>query len=207
VNNLAQQALEHGLSEMSLSDHIAGIRQYIALLQHWNKAFNLIANVDDLTLLNRHIFDCLAVRPFIQAGSCLDVGSGAGLPGLLLAVTMPTTEWVLLDSNGKKTRFCEQAAQELGLNNVQVVQQRIEHHEPALCYATIISRAYSQAVDFVNATRHLLCDSGQILAMKGRIDVEEKANAEAIGLHLEVVPVQAPGQVGQRHMMIFNNKI
>jgi 16S rRNA (guanine527-N7)-methyltransferase len=119
---------------------------------------------------------------------------------------MPDREWVLLDSNGKKTRFCEQAVQELGLNNVQVIQQRVAHHEPAQCYANIISRAYSQAADFVTETQHLLCDSGQILAMKGRLDVEEKTKAEASGLHLEVKPMTAPGQVGQRHMMVFNKQ-
>ena len=203
MSDLAQQTLAHGLSKMDLSDYSSGISQYIVLLQRWNKAYNLVASVDEVTMINRHILDCLAARPFIKHGPCLDVGSGAGLPGLVLAVTMPTTEWVLLDSNGKKTRFCEQAVHELGLDNVQVVQQRVEHHEPGQCYATIISRAYTQAVDFVNATRHLLCDSGQILAMKGRIDVEERANAEATGLHLEIESMQVPGQAGQRHMMVF----
>jgi len=205
VKDSAQQALERGLSEIGLSEYINKISQYISLLQQWNKAFNLIASVDELTLLNRHIFDSLAARPFIHHGPCLDVGSGAGLPGLLLAVTMPTTEWVLLDSKGKKTRFCEQAVQELGLSKVKVVQQRIAHYESEQCFATIISRAYSQAADFVRSTQHLLCPEGQVLAMKGRIDNEEKANAQAIGLHLEIVSMQAPGQMGQRHMMVFNN--
>jgi len=152
VNYFAQQALERGLSEMGLSGYISKVSQYISLLQQWNKAFNLIANVDELTLLNRHIFDCLAAGSLIRHGPCLDVGSGAGLPGLLLAVTMPTTEWVLLDSNGKKTRFCEQVVQELGLGNVKVVQQRIAQYEPEQCFASIISRAYSQAADFVHST-------------------------------------------------------
>ena len=204
MDNSAQQALESGLSEMGLSDHIYNINQYISLLQRWNKAFNLIADVDELTLLNRHIFDCLAARSFTQQGPCLDVGSGAGLPGLLLAVTMPATEWVLLDSNGKKTRFCEQVVQELGLSNVQVVQQRIAHYEPEQCFTSIISRAYSQAADFVTSVKHLLCPEGQVLAMKGRVDKEEKTNAQAIGLHLEIVPMHAPGQSGQRHMMVFS---
>jgi len=203
MSDVAQQALERGLSELGLSDNAAAIWQYVTLLQEWNKAFNLVASVDDLTLVNRHILDCLAARPFIGGGPCLDVGSGAGLPGLVLAVTMPASEWVLLDSNGKKTRFCEQVVHELGLTNVQVIQQRIAHHEPGRCYATIISRAYTQAADFVAATRHLLCDDGQILAMKGRIDVEEEANAEASGLHLQIESMQLPGQAGQRHMMIF----
>jgi 16S rRNA (guanine527-N7)-methyltransferase len=155
--------------------------------------------------LNRHIFDCLAARPYIQGIHCLDVGSGAGLPGLLLAVTMPATEWVLLDSNGKKVRFCEQAVQELGLNNVKVIQQRIEHHEPKVCYESIISRAYSQAAGFIESTKRLLCPQGQVLAMKGRIDAKEKADAQATGLHLEVMSMHAPGQLGQRHMMVFKN--
>ena len=177
----AQQALECGLSDMGLPDYFPVIWQYIALLKRWNKVFNLIADADDLTVVNRHILDCLAVRSFISGRNCLDVGSGAGLPGLVLAATMPSTEWVLLDSNGKKTRFCEQAVCDLGLTNVQVVQQRIEHHEPARCYMTIISRAYAQAVDFVGAVRHLLCETGRILAMKGKIDVQEKTNAETAG--------------------------
>lgn len=202
-----QQALKSGLKEMGLDDYLAAIGQYIAILKRWNKAYNLIASVDDITLLNRHIFDCLAARSFIRQGPCLDVGSGAGLPGLLLAVTMPDTEWVLLDSNGKKTRFCEQAVQELGLDNVQVIQQRISLHEPARCYAAIISRAYSQAADFVSETRHLLCDKGQILAMKGRIDEKEKASAEAIGMPLRLELMHAPGQTGQRHMMIFEKQL
>ncbi|NOR40556.1 MAG: 16S rRNA (guanine(527)-N(7))-methyltransferase RsmG [Gammaproteobacteria bacterium] len=203
MSDLAQEALAQGLSELGLSDYSSGLWQYITLLQRWNKAYNLVASIGEMEMINRHILDSLAARPFIRQGPCLDVGSGAGLPGLVLAVTMPTTEWVLLDSNGKKTRFCEQAVHELGLKNVEVVQQRVAHHEPGQCYATIISRAYAQAVDFVNATRHLLCDSGQILAMKGRIDVQEKANAEATGLHLEVESMQVPGQAGQRHMMVF----
>ncbi|MCW8963022.1 MAG: 16S rRNA (guanine(527)-N(7))-methyltransferase RsmG [Gammaproteobacteria bacterium] len=203
MGDVAQQALERGLSDMGLSDYSSDIWRYISLLQQWNQTFNLVARVDDLSMVNRHILDSLAARSFITGGPCLDVGSGAGLPGLVLAVTMPSTEWVLLDSNGKKTRFCEQAVHELGLANVRVMQQRIEHHDPGQCYATIISRAYAQAADFVTATRHLLCETGQILAMKGKVDVEEKANAEATGLHMQIKSMQLPGQADQRHMMIF----
>jgi 16S rRNA (guanine527-N7)-methyltransferase len=204
LSKQASRMLEQGLSALDLALYLKPVSDYIALLQHWNKAFNLVARVEDEQLVNRHILDSLTARPFIRQGPCLDVGSGAGLPGLILAVTMPDTEWVLLDANGKKTRFCEQAVQELGLSNVRVVQQRISDHEPTQCYATIISRAYSQAADFVNMTRHLLCDNGQILAMKGRIDLQEKANAEATGFHMEIQSIQVPGLAGQRHMMVFN---
>ncbi len=117
---------------------------------------------------------------------------------------MPDQEWTLLDANGKKTRFCEQAVLELGLKNVTVVQQRIEHHQPTDCYQTIISRAYDQAGDFVSSTSRLVCDGGQILAMKGKIDAEEKAVAESSGLHLDIATLHVPGIDGQRHLMIFN---
>ena len=199
----AQQVLERELEARGLSDQAVDLWRYMQLLQQWNRAYNLVAPVDDLTLLNRHVMDCLAAREFIQPGRSLDVGTGAGLPGLVLAVTMPSTEWVLLDSNGKKTRFCEQAVHELNLENVRVVQQRAADHSANPCYANIISRAFSQAADFVNMTRHLMCRNGRILAMKGRVDEEEKANARATGLRLEINSMQVPGLDGQRHMMVF----
>ena len=206
MDSIAQQALQTGLGKLGLDEYQANISQYITLLQHWNRSFNLVARVDDVTLINRHVFDCLVTRPYILQGRCLDVGSGAGLPGLLLAVTMPGTEWTLLDANGKKTRFCEHVIAELGLMNVQVVQQRLEQFQPEACYMTIISRAYSQAAEFVSASRHLLCDRGRILAMKGKIEKEEKAGAEDTGFLLNVESLQAPGQTGARHLMMFGAK-
>ena len=206
MDQRAQKALIAGLDELGLASYQDDIAQYIRLLLRWNRAYNLVATTDELTLINRHIFDCLAARPFIAEGPCLDVGTGAGLPGLILAVTMPSTEWVLLDANGKKTRFCQQAVRALGLDNVHVVQQRLQHHHPEHCYMTIISRAYSQAAGFVLSSAHLMCDGGRILAMKGRIAREEKADALTAGLHVEIEPMHAPGQTGERHMMIFKKK-
>jgi 16S rRNA (guanine527-N7)-methyltransferase len=203
VNQQAQQALHNGLEELGLVDHESTMLNYIGLLQRWNRAYNLVAKIDDLGLVNRHILDCLAAKEFIHDGPCLDVGSGAGLPGLLLAVTMPATEWVLLDANGKKARFCVQAIRELGLENVSAFQERIESFRAESCYMTIISRAYSQAADFVHSTTHLLCHGGQILAMKAHITGEEEARAKATGLQLEIKSMYAPGQTGERHMMIF----
>lgn len=205
MNPEAQQALFSGLGELGLSDYESVFCSYIDLLKHWNHAYNLVAKTDDSTLISRHILDSLAARPFMKAGPCLDVGSGAGLPGLILAVTMPGTEWVLLDANGKKTRFCVQAVRELGLSNVRVVQQRIESYQPEKCYMTIISRAYSLAADFVSASKRLMCPGGQILAMKGRVAEAEKVGAEATGLQLEIKSMHVPGQKGERHMMIFKN--
>ena len=203
MNQQAQQALHDGLEELGLVDHETTILNYIGLLQRWNSAYNLVAATDDLGLVNRHVLDCLAAREFIHGSPCLDVGSGAGLPGLLLAVTMPATEWVLLDANGKKVRFCVQAIRELGLKNARALQERIESFRAESCYMTIISRAYSQAADFVQSTKHLLCDEGQILAMKAHIAGEERARAEATGLKLDIKSMYAPGQTGERQMMIL----
>ena len=116
---------------------------------------------------------------------------------------MPDTEWTLLDANGKKTRFCEQAVIELGLRNVQVIQQRLESLHTDACYMTIVSRAYALASEFVSASRHLLCDRGRILAMKGKIDQEEQTLAQATGLLLDIQPLHVPGQADSRHLMIF----
>lgn len=197
------EALLVGLEELGVSRFAEPIWQYIQLLKRWNKAYNLVAPVEDRVLYARHIFDSLSVREYLAGPRLLDVGTGAGLPGLLLAVTMPDQEWTLLDANGKKTRFCEQAVLELGLNNVKVVQQRIERYQTADGYQTIISRAYDQASDFVTATSRLMSEGGQILAMKGRIDAQEKAAAKSIGLQLEIATLHVPGVVGQRHLMVF----
>ena len=201
--NKARAGFRAGLEQQGLLAFEEPLWAYLQLLQHWNQAYNLVARADELTLISRHIFDSLSVRPFVTGRHNLDVGSGAGLPGMLLAVTMPDTEWTLLDSNGKKTRFCEQAAHELGLKQVQVVQARVEAHQPDRLYDSIISRAYDQADNFVRQTSHLLAEGGQILAMKGRIDEGERDRTEQLGFQLRIEALGAPQQTGQRHVMIL----
>ncbi len=198
-----RDALRSGLEQLGLISSEQILWNYYQLLKRWNRTYNLVAKAPDQTLLSRHIFDSLSVRHLIPQGRCLDVGSGAGLPGLLLAATMPDAQWVLLDANGKKVRFCEQAVHELGLKNVRVVQQRIEAHCPQHSYDTIISRAYAQADSFVLQVQHLLSDDGQILAMKGRVDKEERSRAAALGLHINIETLIVPELTGQRHVMIF----
>lgn len=197
------EILCRGLEDLGVSEFCAQIWQYVQLLKHWNQAYSLVARGDEPVLYARHIFDSLSVRSFISGSRLLDVGTGAGLPGLLLAVTMPGQNWTLLDANGKKTRFCEQAVLELGLKNVIVIQQRIEDHQLAGGYETIISRAYGQASDFVAVTSRLKCVGGQILAMKGKINKQEQMAAESTGLCLDIMPLQVPTLVGQRHLMVF----
>ena len=199
-----RDVLLQGLRYHGLQEYAAPIEQYMALLKKWNRAYNLIAEADDKTLLSRHIFDSLSVRDSIAGERAMDVGTGAGLPGLLLAVTMPAREWTLLDANGKKTRFCEQAVMELGLKNVTVMQQRIEHHRPPHCYDTIISRAFAPLTGFIRAVRHLLCDSGRMVAMKGKMDAAEQAAARQAQLRMQLIPLQVYGGIGQRHVMVLD---
>lgn len=151
----------------------AKIINYIKMLAKWNRAFNLTAVRDPRAMLVVHVLDSLSVATFIEGKHALDVGSGAGLPGLILAIYDPSVNWVLLDSNGKKTRFLLQAAAELGLANVQVEQARIESFQSDHPFDTIISRAFSDLNDFIDKTNHLKNKNTAILAMKGLYPKEE----------------------------------
>ena len=178
---------------------------YLRLLQHWNRAFNLTAVRDPLEMIYRHVLDSLAVMPYLRGRDCLDVGSGAGLPGLVLAVARPGLSWVLLDSNGKKCRFLSHVQMELGLDNVRVERSRIEDFHPGARFSTIISRALSNLAAFVAGAGHLLAPGGCLLAMKGRNPERELATLSELGEQAEVVPVCLSGlDEGQRHLVIVS---
>lgn len=149
------------------------LERYILLLLRWNKVFNLTAIRAAEDILPLHILDSLSVLPHISYQSCLDVGSGAGLPGIPLAIVQPEKQFTLLDTNGKKTRFMQQAVIELGLKNVRVVHARVEKWSPDQPFDAIISRAFSSIQDFVRLTAQHLTATGKLYAMKGRYPVEE----------------------------------
>ncbi|MGH8369570.1 MAG: 16S rRNA (guanine(527)-N(7))-methyltransferase RsmG [Gammaproteobacteria bacterium] len=146
---------------------------YLELLTKWNTVYNLTAVRDPGQMVTRHLLDSLAIARFLRGGRVLDVGSGAGLPGIPLALSFPERQFVLLDSNGKKTRFMIQAAAELGLHNVEVVQVRAEDYRPAEPFATVVSRAFASLADFLALTEHLCAPGGCWLAMKGELPTEE----------------------------------
>ncbi|MCC5858867.1 MAG: 16S rRNA (guanine(527)-N(7))-methyltransferase RsmG [Ectothiorhodospiraceae bacterium] len=185
--------------------HAGGLRldpfiDYLELLHRWNRAYNLSAVRDPVDMVPRHLLDSLSVLPYLLPDSLLDVGSGAGLPGIPLAIARPDLDVVLLDSNGKKTRFMTQAVLELGLNNVTVVHTRIQAYRPERKFATIISRAYSRLDEFAEQAARLLTPDGVLLAMKGRFD----AVTEAPGLSpdvYEVIPLQVPGLEASRTLV------
>ncbi len=195
--------LRAGLEALRLDldeGQVQRLLDYLALLAKWNRAFNLTAVRDEGEMVVKHLLDSLAVDRWFAVERVLDVGSGAGLPGIPLAIARPGADFDLLDTNGKKTRFMTQAVHELGLGNVDVVQARIESWRPANgLYDVVTSRAFASLGDMLRLGAPLLNPGGKIVAMKGRLNEKEGAGA---GLRLHAEPVFVPGLDAERHVII-----
>ncbi|EGV27999.1 Ribosomal RNA small subunit methyltransferase G [Thiorhodococcus drewsii AZ1] len=159
---------------------------FIGLLVRWNKAYNLTAVRDPLEMVSKHLLDSLAVLPFLFGDSVLDIGTGAGLPGLPLAIMAPERRFWLLDSNNKKVRFVRQAVLDLGLDNVEPVQARIETYRPEQKFSTIVSRAVAADEILSGSNAELLAYPGRLLLMKGR---QPDERIETTGLPSAVVMI------------------
>ncbi len=174
---------------------------YLGLLQKWNRVFNLTAVRSPEEMVTRHLLDSLATRPFLLPGSLVDVGSGAGLPGIPIAITEPQRPVVLLETVAKKVRFLRQVVVELDLANVSVHQGRVESYHPPQPFATVISRAFASISDFLGCAGHLCAPGGSLLAMKGRHPVAELERLPP-GYRLVVVQRLAfPGLGAERHLV------
>lgn len=197
--------LDSGLVKLGL-DLPEAVRErliaYVELLAKWNKAINLTAVRDPAEMVTRHLLDSLAVVPHFHGQRTIDVGTGGGLPGIPLAIVYPEREFVLLDSNSKKTRFLVQARATLGLQNVTVVHERVEAFRDDDGFDCIITRAFAPVADILTGSRHLLTPNGEFLAMKGAVPEEELA-ALPQGFHLlEVIALKVPGlEQEQRHLL------
>lgn len=170
------QLLSHALQENGHHldpETINKLVKYLELMQTWNKVYNLTTITNPRDMVYLHIIDSLAIQPYLHGTRMLDVGSGAGLPGLPLAIINPQQHWVLLDKNNKKTRFMTQAIAELKLSNVEAAHHRCEDFQPELCFDSILSRAFGTLGLFVETTEHLLCDNGIFIAMKGKYPQDE----------------------------------
>jgi 16S rRNA (guanine527-N7)-methyltransferase len=201
--SLAQQ-LAQGVSELGLTLP-AGAQErllaYLGLLQKWNRVYNLTAVRDAHRMVNQHLLDCLAAVPHVAADTLLDVGSGAGLPGIPLALALPDARVTLLDSNHKKAAFLRQAVTELKLANTEVVCERAETWTPPQGFAVVISRAFSDLAEFVSVAGPHVAPGGRLAAMKGVHPYEEIAQLPR-GWHLlQVIPLQIPGLRAQRHLV------
>lgn len=169
--------------------------RFIKLIEKWNKAYNLTAVRDPEQMVTLHLLDSLAILPHIKTQRVADIGTGAGLPGIPLAICMPDCHFTLVDSNSKKTRFVQQAVLELQLKNVEVVHSRAELLKPEILFSTVISRAFANVAEIVKLTGHLLADDGLLLAMKGQIPDQELAE---ISLDYKVIPLYVPGIEAER---------
>lgn len=201
----AKETLRHGMHALGYTSNNAVIEnliQYSLLLQQWNKTFNLTA-IDDLqAIVVRHLLDSLAIAPYLTGQQhILDVGTGAGLPGIPLAMLFPEKAYTLVDSQGKKLRFLRHIHQACHLTNVSLVQSRIEQFKPEKKFDVIVTRAFASIKDFLQSAEHCLQKNGIFLAMKGVYPQQELQEVpERFTIHA-VHPVQVPGLHEQRHVV------
>jgi 16S rRNA (guanine527-N7)-methyltransferase len=200
LDSLLKQALRE--NNIALDEGVQQkLVQYLELMLTWNRVFNLTSITDPREMVYLHIMDSLAILPYLHGNHLLDVGTGAGLPGIPLAIVNPETHWTLLDKNNKKTRFLTQAAAELNLTQVKVIHSRSEEFHPAQCFDSIISRAYSSLAIFLETTRHLLAANGQWLAMKGKYP-EDEINDIPDGFRIfDIKRLAIKGMDAERHLV------
>lgn len=200
--DLARTRFEQGLKDMDLNlapAIVDSILSYLAALVKWNQAFNLTAVRDPLAMVDKHLLDSLSILPHIDEGDLIDIGTGAGLPGVILALVRPELNVTVLDSSSKKTRFITQFKAANGLKNLTIVTARCEQHQGQ--YMQICSRAFASLKDMVAGTEHLLAGDGRWLAMKGHMPEDEIA-ALASTIRLETAPaLRVPFAAEARHLV------
>ncbi len=201
---------ELGLKELKCTpseNQLSLLKQYVDLLDRWNKTYNLTAVRNPKEMVPLHIFDSLAVADLIKGDHLLDVGSGAGLPTIPLAIIQPERNFTALDTNGKKTRFIQQAVIDLGLKNVSIEQERVETWQSPIRFDGIISRAFASIHDFVTSSSSHLTNNGTLYAMKGQYPVSElQYLPKGFSLH-QKHKLLVPFVEGERHLLEFKTQV
>lgn len=203
------ETIQKGAQEMgaSLSDEtIKTLVTYLGMLEKWNKAYNLTAIRDVEQMISLHLLDSLATLPYITGKDIIDVGTGPGLPGMVLAICYPDKRFTLLDSNGKKTRFLTQVKMDLHIDNVTVANERVEKHDHQGDYDHVISRAFASLQDMISWTLPLPKETGNFLAMKGVYPSEEIAVLPKEVNVVSVEPLNVPNIQAERHMVVMTRK-
>lgn len=199
--------LQQGIDELGMASHpitVARLLQFVELIRKWNRVYNLTAITDPAQMVTSHVLDSLALQRFLPTGAMLDVGSGAGLPGLPLAIANPALLVTSVDAVDKKIVFQRQVTAELALTNVEVIHGRVEalgaHLQP---FMTIVARAFASLADFTNLTRALLAPGGRWYAMKGAVPEQELAalpeSVQLVAIH----PLDVPGLGAARHLIVL----
>lgn len=198
-----RRRLDDGLAalDLDLPDAVRDrLIAYVELLARWNAAYNLTAVRDPGEMVARHLLDSLAIAPHVSGTTLADLGSGAGLPGIPLALVAPERQVTLVDSNGKKARFLREAVRALKLANVRVIEGRVQDVPGQ--FDCVTARAFATLADMLNWAGGLLADGGNWLAMKGKVDEAEIAAVPA-GFRVErIVTLQVPATVGERHLIV-----
>lgn len=202
--------LAEGLTELGLKLGEAQqetLLRYILLLEKWNKTYNLTAVREPDRMLGLHILDSLAILPHLgDARTLLDVGTGAGLPGIPMAIAAPALHVTMLDAIAKKTTFVRQAIGELALTNADVATARVEQFVPTRKFDVVVSRAFAELKDFIDGAGHLCADTGTLLAMKGVYPHDEIARLPAGFVVERSLSLHVPQIDGQRHLLIIKKK-
>lgn len=178
---------------------INSIVSFLFLLKKWNKTYKMTAITDWREMLIKHVFDSMSVIHFIKGNQIIDVGSGGGVPGIILAILLPEKEFLLIDSIGKKVCFLNHVKNTLNLSNVAAIKARVEAYYPKVTYDTVISRAFSSIYNFQRLSKHLLSKDGQMIAMKGS-DVE-KDTLVSLDLKYEIFAIDVPFLEARRNII------
>ncbi|MDN6320316.1 MAG: 16S rRNA (guanine(527)-N(7))-methyltransferase RsmG [Marinobacter sp.] len=197
--------LREGLAEMQLpvgEPQQQQLLAFLALLNKWNRAYNLTAVRNEGEMVSRQLLDSLSILPWVTTEHLLDVGAGGGLPGIPLAIVLPEKRFTLLDSNGKKTRFLHQCVLELGLKNVDVIHGRAEDCKPEQPFSQISSRAFTALDNIITWCGGLLANEGRFLAMKGQFPDDEVAALPAGWQVSSSHALNVPGAGGERHLLV-----
>ncbi len=199
--------LQQGLSDLGLDPRACpcdAYLKYTALLARWNRAYNLTGVRDRGQMIHTHVLDSLAVLPYIRGARCLDVGTGAGLPGFILALARPEQKWTLLDGNGKKIRFLQQLLFEMRTENVEIIHSRAEKFLSSLAYSSIISRAFGPLDAFYGAVGHLFRPGTRVLAMKGAVPDKELQAVADMNKTISIQKLTVPGIGSDRSLVILD---
>jgi 16S rRNA (guanine527-N7)-methyltransferase len=199
-----QELLAQGADELGLAigaSVLEKLAAYAALLEKWNRTYNLTAIRDPRKTMTHHMLDSLAVLPHLPAGNAADIGSGGGLPGIPIAITQPARSLMLNDANAKKAAFLKQATIELALQNANVHEGRVEQWQPQRGFDVVITRGFSDLAAFAAACRHLLVPGGLLFAMKGAYPRDELAALPADVEAREVAPLRVPFLDAERHLV------